>query len=74
MAKIGIIGSQGRMGQALAAAFVAAGDVIAGGIDQGGDPFPHWRAGQPGRWSISPAAQALEANLDAAIASGTSRS
>jgi len=37
MARIGIIGSEGRMGHALAQAIVAAGHQLAGGIDKGGD-------------------------------------
>ena len=38
MARIGIIGSEGRMGQALARAIADAGHEGAGGIDRGGDP------------------------------------
>lgn len=38
MIRIGIIGSAGRMGHALAQAIPAAGHELAGGIDQGGDP------------------------------------
>ena len=38
MAAIGIIGSAGRMGQALAAAVPDLGATLAGGIDAGGDP------------------------------------
>lgn len=68
MARIGIIGSEGRMGQAIAAAIADAGETLAGGIDQGGDP-----ATLAGDCDVlvdfsSPAA--LEANLDAAIAAG----
>jgi 4-hydroxy-tetrahydrodipicolinate reductase len=37
MATIGIIGSQGRMGQALREAIVAAGHVVSGGVDKGED-------------------------------------
>ena len=37
MARIGIIGSEGRMGQALVEAIAAAGETLAGGTDQGGD-------------------------------------
>jgi 4-hydroxy-tetrahydrodipicolinate reductase len=37
MTKIGIIGSKGRMGQALVAAIAEAGLVHAGGVDQGDD-------------------------------------
>ncbi|MFM5906212.1 MAG: 4-hydroxy-tetrahydrodipicolinate reductase, partial [Novosphingobium sp.] len=39
MARIGIIGSAGRMGNALQAAVAAAGHDFAGGIDKGGDPL-----------------------------------
>lgn len=69
MAKIGIIGSEGRMGQALAAAIVAAGDAVSGGIDKGGDPVALARVSEALVDFSSP--QALEANLDGAIASGT---
>jgi len=68
MARIGIIGSAGRMGQALQAAIVAAGHAYAGGIDQGGDPAtlaPHCDV-----LVDFSAPTALEANLDAAIRSG----
>ena len=37
MARIGIIGSAGRMGQALTDAIAAAGEVHAGGVDKGDD-------------------------------------
>jgi 4-hydroxy-tetrahydrodipicolinate reductase len=37
MARIGIIGSEGRMGQALARAIVAARHENAGGVDRGDD-------------------------------------
>ncbi len=37
MASFGIIGSDGRMGQALREAIVAAGHVVAGGVDKGED-------------------------------------
>ncbi len=69
MANFGIIGSAGRMGQALAAAIAAAGDVVAGGIDQGGDAVALARASDVLVDFSSPAA--LEANLDAAMASAT---
>jgi len=69
MARIGIIGSEGRMGKAIASAIAEAGETHAGGIDQGGDP-----AALAAECDVlvdfsSPAA--LEANLDAAIAAGT---
>lgn len=69
MVKIGIIGSAGRMGQALVAAIAAAGDVLAGGIDRGGDPASLARASDALVDFSSP--HALEASLDAALASGT---
>ena len=37
MARIGIIGSEGRMGHALVRAIEAGGHELAGGIDKGGD-------------------------------------
>ncbi|MEO6091991.1 MAG: 4-hydroxy-tetrahydrodipicolinate reductase, partial [Novosphingobium sp.] len=66
MAGIGIIGSAGRMGQAIAAALHAAGETPAGGIDQGGDAEALARASDVLVDFSSPAA--LEANLDAASA------
>jgi 4-hydroxy-tetrahydrodipicolinate reductase len=68
MANIGIIGSQGRMGQALAEAIRAAGHVVAGGIDKGGDPTGLARNSEVLIDFSIP--QALEANLDAAVAAG----
>ncbi len=68
MALIGIIGSEGRMGQALIAAIGAAGEAHAGGIDQGGDPLALARASDVLVDFSSP--HALEANLDAAMAAG----
>lgn len=66
MARIGIIGSAGRMGQALVDAIAAAGEVHAGGVDKGDDV-----AALAARSDVlvdfsSP--HALEANLDAAMA------
>ena len=69
MARIGIIGSEGRMGRALVAAIGAAGETHAGGIDQGGDPLALARECDVLVDFSSP--RALEANLDAAIAAGT---
>jgi len=68
MANIGIIGSEGRMGQAIAQAIADAGETLGGGIDQGGDP-----AALAAKCDVlvdfsSP--KALEANLDAAMAAG----
>jgi len=68
VANIGIIGSQGRMGQALAEAVRAAGYVVAGGIDKGGDPTGLARGSEVLIDFSIP--QALEANLDAAVAAG----
>ncbi|WP_034157132.1 4-hydroxy-tetrahydrodipicolinate reductase [Sphingomonas sp. ERG5] len=69
MTAIGIIGSAGRMGQALAAAIPDLGATLVGGIDAGGDPAVLTREADvlidfsvPG---------ALEATLAAARASGT---
>ena len=68
MARIGIIGSAGRMGTALVEAIAAAGEVHAGGTDKDGD-----LAALAANCDVlvdfsSPAA--LEGNLDAAIAAG----
>lgn len=68
MARIGIIGSAGRMGQALAEAVIAAGEVLSGGIDKGGDPLALAKASDALVDFSSP--HALEANLDAAVAAG----
>ena len=68
MARIGIIGSAGRMGAALVEAIVAAGEVHAGGIDQGGDLAALAAVSDVLVDFSSPAA--LEANLDVASAAG----
>jgi 4-hydroxy-tetrahydrodipicolinate reductase len=68
MANIGIIGSEGRMGQAIAAAIAAAGETLSGGIDKGGDPLPLARASDVLVDFSSPGA--LETNLEAATATG----
>ncbi|WP_371432823.1 4-hydroxy-tetrahydrodipicolinate reductase [Novosphingobium sp.] len=68
MARIGIIGSEGRMGQALRAAVAAAGHDLAGGIDRGGDALALARASDVLVDFSAPAA--LEGNLDAAVAAG----
>lgn len=68
MARIGIIGSAGRMGNALVEAIAAAGDVHAGGIDKGGDPLTLARSSDVLVDFSSP--HALEANLDAAMEAG----
>ena len=66
MARIGIIGSAGRMGQALEAAIAAAGHTCAGGIDKGGDPAALAAQSDVMVDFSSPAA--LEFTLEAAIA------
>ena len=68
MARIGIIGSAGRMGQALVDAIAAAGEVHAGGADQGDDVAALARVSDVLVDFSSP--HALEANLDAAVAAG----
>ena len=68
MARIGIIGLEGRMGQALVAAIAAAGHASAGGVDQDGDLASLAAASDVLVDFSVPAA--LEANLDAAIAAG----
>lgn len=68
MARIGIIGSAGRMGQALVDAIAAAGETYAGGVDQGGD-LAALASGCDVLVDFS-APAALEGNLDAAIAVG----
>lgn len=66
MYNMGIIGSAGRMGQALTAAIAAAGHSLSGGIDRDGDPMSLAAASQVLIDFSSPSA--LEANLDAAVA------
>lgn len=66
MVKIGIIGSKGRMGQALVTAIAEAGLVHAGGVDQGDDVAALASASDVLVDFSSP--QALEANLAAANA------
>jgi len=68
VARIGIIGSQGRMGQAIATAIADAGDTLAGGIDKDGD-VAALAAGCDVLIDFSSPA-ALENNLDAARAAG----
>ena len=68
MARIGIIGSAGRMGQALVDAIAAAGEIHAGGADQGDDVAALARISDVLVDFSSP--HALEANLDAAVAAG----
>jgi len=68
MARIGIIGSEGRMGHALGRAIEAAGHEVAGGVDKGGDV-----ASLADRSDVLldfSAPFAVEANLHAAIGAG----
>jgi 4-hydroxy-tetrahydrodipicolinate reductase len=69
MTKIGIIGSAGRMGQALAAVVPDMGGTLVGGIDAGGDPAP--RAHDADVLVDFSAPSALETTLAAARACGT---
>ena len=68
MARIGIIGSEGRMGKANAQAIADAGHELAGGIDADGDPLALARQSEVLVDFSSP--KALEANLDAAVEAG----
>jgi len=72
VARIGIVGSEGRMGHALTEAIAAAGETHSGGVDApqkgGGDPLALARASDVLVDFSSP--HALEANLDAAMAAG----
>ncbi|MEL6874400.1 MAG: 4-hydroxy-tetrahydrodipicolinate reductase [Pseudomonadota bacterium] len=67
MTKIGIIGSKGRMGQALIAAIEEADHIHAGGVDQGDDVGALVSASDVLVDFSSPTA--LEANLSACVAS-----
>jgi 4-hydroxy-tetrahydrodipicolinate reductase len=68
MARIGIIGSQGRMGQALRDAIVAAGHDHAGGVGRGEDPAVLARQCDVLVDFSAPAG--IEAGCEAAIAAG----
>lgn len=68
MAAIGIIGSEGRMGQALVQAVGDAGHDLVGGIDRGGDVAALAAKSEVLVDFSAPAA--LQANLNAAIAAG----
>ena len=68
MARIGIIGSQGRMGRALAEAIAAAGHERSGGVDRGEDVASLADASDVLVDFTAP--PALEANLHAAIGAG----
>ena len=67
-ARIGIIGCEGRMGQALASAITDAGHLLAGGVDQGGD-VAALADGSDALVDFS-APGALDSNLHAAIGAG----
>jgi 4-hydroxy-tetrahydrodipicolinate reductase len=64
MTAIGIYGSAGRMGRAIADAIEASGATLAGGVDAGGDPMP--LAHDADVLVDFSAASALEAHLHAA--------
>jgi len=67
-ARIGIIGSEGRMGAALASAIAAAGHVGSGGVDKGGDVA---RLADASDVLVDFSAPiALQGNLHAAIGAG----
>lgn len=68
MARIGIIGSSGRMGRALEHAIDAAGHECAGGVDQGGNTANLAEASEALVDFSAPAA--LETNLHAAVGAG----
>ena len=68
MARIGIIGSEGRMGRALVRAIEAAGHECAGGVDKGGDVAALADRSEALLDFSAPAA--LETNLHAAIGAG----
>lgn len=69
MTAIGIIGSAGRMGQALTAMVPDLGATLAGGIDAGGDPLA--LADEADVLIDFSAPSALECNLAAARATRT---
>jgi 4-hydroxy-tetrahydrodipicolinate reductase len=69
MTAIGILGSEGRMGRAIAAVATDLGATVAGGVDAGGDPLSLARACDVLVDFTAPSA--LEANLAAACEGGT---
>lgn len=69
MTSIGIIGSEGRMGQAIVALAAETGVAVAGAIDQGGDPIALAKASDVLIDFSSPSA--LVSNVGAAVAAGT---
>ncbi|WP_375290290.1 4-hydroxy-tetrahydrodipicolinate reductase [Qipengyuania sp.] len=68
MASIGIIGSEGRMGQAIAHLLSEGTHTLSGGVDQGGDPARMADLSDVLIDFSSPAA--LDANLHAAVGAG----
>lgn len=68
MARIGIIGSEGRMGKALTEAIAAAGCVLSGGVDRQGNVAA--LALESDALVDFSAPAALQANLDAAMEAG----
>jgi 4-hydroxy-tetrahydrodipicolinate reductase len=68
MARIGIIGSEGRMGQALVRAIAAAGHESSGGVGRGGDAAG--LADHSDALLDFSAPAALESNLHAAVGAG----
>jgi 4-hydroxy-tetrahydrodipicolinate reductase len=68
LARIGIIGSEGRMGHALVRAIEAAGHELAGGVDKGGDVAT--LADRSDVLLDFSAPFAIDANLHAAIGAG----
>jgi len=69
MTAIGILGSEGRMGRAIAAVATDLGATVAGGVDAGGDPLALARASDVLVDFTAPSA--LAANLAAACEGGT---
>ena len=69
MAAIGIYGSAGRMGRAIATIVADAGGIVAGGVDAGDDPVPLAHDADVLVDFSTPAA--LESHLAAAVATGT---
>jgi 4-hydroxy-tetrahydrodipicolinate reductase len=69
MTAIGILGSEGRMGRAIAAVATDLGASVAGGVDAGGDPLSLARGCDVLVDFTAPSA--LEANLAAACEGGT---
>ncbi|RVQ67007.1 4-hydroxy-tetrahydrodipicolinate reductase [Croceicoccus ponticola] len=69
MARIGIVGSEGRMGHALAQAIEASGHDVAGGVDRGHGDIAQLAAKSDALVDFS-SPLALQATLDSAIAAG----